>query len=61
MSAEPMYKAIVWYKVGRNRQRWFEVGVGRREWVEVVLAEEVSRWERKPRVSVVGTLQEVGS
>lgn len=58
---EPRYRAIIWYKVGRNRQRWFPLIEGGMAYTAVALAEEVGRWERKPNVVVVGTLVELGA
>jgi hypothetical protein len=57
-SKEPQYNTVIWYKVGRNRQRWFYLGVGSLPYASVALAEEVARWSDKPNTQVVGTMQE---
>lgn len=54
----PQYNTVIWYKVGRHRQRWFYLGVGSFEYAAVALAEAVARWEGKPNTVVVGTMQE---
>jgi hypothetical protein len=55
------WRAILWYKRGRNRQRWYVVGEGSHQYASILLAYAVGMWGARPNVDVVGTLVEMGA
>jgi hypothetical protein len=61
VTQEVRWRAILWYKRGRNRQRWYVVGEGSILYASVMLAHAVRAWGARPNVDVVGTLVEMGA